>query len=304
MSSPSDRSSGPETRQIVSPRAEAECNGRSRLSRMSCRRWSQARFRTTHCLVKWAGLWGIVLLLSGCASSLYGWQSRTNSTPVGSSFHADLLKDRAVALFPAVTSPGLRGNEAAIPFYLWDVVRKLAPTWKTITARETVSRINGQGLADDYIKLMLDYEPTSILNRDLLRKIAGALGVRYVFQPRLIFFVQTMTDRWKVPAFDVRIAQTRSSIMRLSLQLWDVENGELVWVSVAETNMANEAVSQDPVYLEDIARATLGSMMADLMTGKTASRYTPLNELVNNLIQEAMPKEKSGQDVQSQTTHE
>ena len=155
---------------------------------------------------------GIVLLLSGCASSLYGWQSRTNSTPVGSSFHADLLKDRAVALFPAVTSPGLRGNEVAIPFYLWDVVRKLAPTWKTITARETVSRINGQGLADDYIKLMLDYEPTSILNRDLLRKIAGALGVRYVFQPRLIFFVQTMTDRWKVPAFDVRIAQTRRAL--------------------------------------------------------------------------------------------
>jgi hypothetical protein len=44
--------------------------------------------------------------------------------------------------------------------------------------------------------------------------------------------------------------------------------------------MANEAVSQDPAYLEDIARATLGSMMTDLMEGKTASRYTPLNEIV------------------------
>ena len=205
-------------------------------------------------------------------------------------------------MFPAVTNPGLRGNETAIPYYLWEVVQKLAPAWPTISARETVTRINGQGLAESYVKLMLDYEQTTILDRDLLRKIGGALRVRYVFQPRLVFFVQTMTDRWKIPAFDVRVSQTRSSIMRLSLQLWDVENGELVWASIAETNMANEAVSQDPVYLEDIARATLGSMMADLMEGKTASRYTSLNAFINNLIQEAMPKEKSGHEVEDQST--
>jgi hypothetical protein len=81
--------------------------------------------------------------------------------------------------------------------------------------------------------------------------------------------------------------------MRLSLELWDADSGELVWASVAETNMANEAVSQDPVYLEDIARATLGSMISDLLHGKTASQYTPLNTFLNDLIQEAMPKEKS-----------
>ena len=70
-----------------------------------------------------------------------------------------------------------------------------------------------------------------------------------------------------------RVSQTRSSIMRLSLQLWNVENGGLVWASVAETNMANEAVSPG-VYLEDIARATLGSMISDVLHGKTASQYT------------------------------
>ena len=126
-----------------------------------------------------------------------------------------------------------------------------------------------------------------------LTGVAAVLGARYVFQPRLAFLLQTMTDRWKVPALDIRVSQTRSSIMRLSLQLWDAESGELVWASVAETNMANEAVSQDPVYLEDIARATLGSMISDLLHGKTASQYTPLNTFLNDLIQEAMPKEKS-----------
>ena len=72
-----------------------------------------------------------------------------------------------------------------------------------------------------------------------------------------------------------RVSQTRSSIMRLSLQLWDAESGELVWASVAETNMANEAVSQDPLYLEDIARATLGIMRSDLFLAKPLVNIIP-----------------------------
>ena len=101
-----------------------------------------------------------------------------------------------------------------------------------------------------------------------------------------------MTDRWKIPAFDVRMSQTRSSIMRLALQLWDTETGALIWSSIAETSMASEGLSQDPVYLEDIARATLGSMIADFLNRKTASQYTPLNKFLNTMISELIPKEK------------
>ena len=48
-----------------------------------------------------------------------------------------------------------------------------------------------------------------------------------------------------------------------------------------------------PVYREDIVRTTLGSMISDLLHGKTASQDKPLNTFLNDLIQEAMPKEKS-----------
>jgi hypothetical protein len=54
------------------------------------------------------------------------------------------------------------------------------------------------------------------------------------------------------------MSQTRSSVMRLALQLWDAETGELIWSSLAEATMQKEGVSQDPVYLQDIARVTLG----------------------------------------------
>jgi hypothetical protein len=80
--------------------------------------------------------------------------------------------------------------------------------------------------------------------------------------------------------------------MRLSLQLWDGETGELLWASIAETSMESEAISQDPVYLEDIARATLGSIVADFLNRKRASKYTPLNKFLDTLIKEAIPEEK------------
>jgi hypothetical protein len=81
-------------------------------------------------------------------------------------------------------------------------------------------------------------------------------------------------------------------MMRISLQLWDAESGELVWSSVAETILASEAVSQDPVFLDDAARVTLGGLMADFLDRRTSSKYTPLNEVLNTLMETAIPAEQ------------
>ena len=56
--------------------------------------------------------------------------------------------------------------------------------------------------------------------------------------------------------------------------------------------MANEAVSQDPVYFQDIAVATLGSMME-----RTASEYTPLNKFLDALLYDTKPKKMDRDDM-------
>ena len=241
-----------------------------------------------------AGACGLVLIVfvAGCTSSIYGWQVRTESTGMASSFSLASLQQEPIVLFSAVTPPGLRGNEVMLASELGLVFRKLAPDWKVVSAQEAASRINKQGLATEYARMRVEYEHSDILNRDLLRKIGGATGARYVFQPRVSAFTQTMTHRWSIPIFSVRLVETRSSIMRLSLQLWDVETGELLWASVAEGTMQNEALSQDPVYFQDIARAAMGSLAMDFLNQRTASRYTPVNVLLNDLIRDLIPKEE------------
>jgi len=240
---------------------------------------------------------GVALLLlsifaTGCATSLYGWVVRTNATPMPPLFHPAVIERHSVAVFGAITLPALRGNEVALSHYMTEILYKVRPNWTVVSPREVANRINRERLAGEYAKMRGDYELNNILDSGALRKVASAIGARYVFQPHLAAFSQTMTDRFQVPGFDLRIGQTRSSIMRLSLQLWDAETGEMVWASMAETTMQNEAVSQDPVYLEDISRATLGSLVADFVNQKTASTYTPVNKFLNNLIEEAMPHEK------------
>ena len=239
-----------------------------------------------------AGLVAVMLIFSGCSSSLYGgWLVRTNSTQMSPGLDPDNLEQHPVAVFSALGPPAFRGNEVALTYYLDEILHKVGPDWKIIPSREAATRINRQGLAAEYSRMRSDYELTSILDRDSLRKIAAAIGARYVFQPRLADFHQIMQDRWTFPAANVRVTQTRSSIMRLSLSMWDAETGELVWASMAEATMEGEAVSQDPVYLEDISRVAWGSILSDFLHRRTGSKYTPVNQFLNNLIREAVPQE-------------
>jgi len=234
----------------------------------------------------------LIICMAGCSKSLYGWQVRTNSTPVAPSFDHTPIDGKRVAIFPTLSTGPLQGTAVGMSQYLDPILKTLTPTWKVLSEQEALSGINKQGLGVDYIRMRGDADQSHLLNRDSLRKIGAALGVRYILQPRLAAFTQTMTDRAKVPGFDLRIMQTRSSLLRVSMQLWEAESGELIWSSMAETVMESETVSQDPVFLEDAIRLTFGSLMSDFINRRTASKYTPLNEVLNTLVQAAIPEEQ------------
>jgi hypothetical protein len=235
----------------------------------------------------------VLVSMAGCSSSIYGWQVRTSSTAFAPSFDPGSLAQEPVAVLGAMTSPGLRGNEVGFDYMLAEVLHRVAPHFRIINQQQTISQINQQGLAAEYNQMRIDAEQSHILNRDSLKKIGAAIGARYVFQPRLASFTQTMYDRWTFPGFGVVVSQTRQSNLRMSVQVWDAKTGELLWASMAEGTMQSEAVAKDPVYLEDTVRVTLGSIVADFLNRKTASTYTPLNKIVDELIQIPLPEPKS-----------
>ena len=235
------------------------------------------------CLALIAGGW------AGCSSSVLGWHVRTNSTPHLPSFDYRALEREPVALFGALGLIPIQGNEVGVETFLEAILNRVAPGIKVVGPRETATRINQAGLADDYAKMREAALQSNILSREPLRALGSAAGARYVFQPRLMLFVQALTDRWVFPVFGVRLSQTRATTVRIALQLWDTDTGALLWNSVAEGTMQSEAMTQDPVYFKDIARVTLGSMVEDFVRGRTDSMYTPVDTLLNSLIERPVP---------------
>ena len=186
-----------------------------------------------------------LVVSAGCSSSMYGWHVRTNSTAPAPAANKEMLANEPVAVLGAI-SQGPGGTEIAVGALMTQVLKQMAPQTKVIDTRDVFTRINTNGVADDYIRMRSDASHSYILSRDLLKKIGVAIGVRYVFQPYVGAFVQSMTNRWSFA--DVRIMQTRASLTRLSLQLWDTETGELLWASAAEAEVEDEGIKQDPVY--------------------------------------------------------
>ncbi len=249
---------------------------------------SPARFGSS--TLRLAGLVLLVAALAACTPSIYGWTVRTSSTPPAGSFQPSNLQNEPVAIFEAMAPGGLRGTELGLSHHLADILGTVAPTFKVVSPRDTASRINTRGLAPDYVRMRTDYEQSNILEATALRKLGAAVEARYVFQPRLGAFTQTMTVRFN--PWDLRLVQTRSSILRLSLQLWDTRTGEPVWSSIAEASLSSEVVLQDPVYLEDAVRIALGGVVADFLRGQTSSTYTPLNKAIDSLIRVPKSEEK------------
>jgi hypothetical protein len=56
--------------------------------------------------------------------------------------------------------------------------------------------------------------------------------------------------------------------------------------------MQGEAMSQDPVYFKDMVRVVLASIMMDFVNGRTATTYTPIYKLLDNLIQAPQPEKE------------
>jgi hypothetical protein len=194
------------------------------------------------------------------------------------------MEQEPIAILDAHTSPALSGNELGLALSLKRVVQRMAPTMRLVSPQDAASRINRQGLASEYARMRLDYAQSNILNHDTLRKIGAALGVRYVFQPRLAAFTQMLYDRWEFPALNIQVLRTRVGILRLALQVWDTETGDLVWASTAEGSFKEEALTEEPVYLREAVRITWGSIISDFAQGKTASQYNPANTLLDSLI--------------------
>ena len=212
-----------------------------------------------------------VILLAGC-TPLYMWDTHVTATPRPESVGvAELTREPVAALGP-ITPAGFQGFSPFLSRALIAAMSEASPPIRGIPTHETVNMINGQGLSAEYGELISGFVRSGILERERLQRLGSTLGSRYVLLPGLADFNQILVDRFELAG--LKIVRNRVITLRLWLQLWDTQTGQIVWESTGEANVASELLlPQRIVPLDEIGQKLWLRMIEDnLLAEKTKSQ--------------------------------
>ena len=137
--------------------------------------------------------------------------------------------------------------------------QKEKPKINIISSRETINSINTSELTDIYSKMLDYYDTTGILKKDYLWKIGDALKVRYIIQPKLLSFAESVSSRFSF--LGLAIVSTRETTVKISLQLWDTVTGNVIWEGSGQATVAIESMRAKPVTFEEVAEAASFSVV-------------------------------------------
>lgn len=161
----------------------------------------------------------------------------------------DLLGARMALVTPS-TVLGQEEDKQALALVFMEVLRQKRPDLRSVSLPETLGAINRAGLTADYKRMFEDYRFTGILERSMLQKIAQATDVRYIAQLKLAGFHQGAKERWGF--LGIRIMETKSTAIRLFLQIWDSRDGTLAWEGAQELTVAHESTAEDIVTFRNV----------------------------------------------------
>lgn len=205
------------------------------------------------------------LVSAGCVGPLQQWGEETASHPKATSFDPSMLKKEQVTVLNAVVGFGLEGYAHQVSRSLSKALDQRPSFFISLPVYDALNRINREGLTEEYAGMVSNYVRTGILNRAGLQKIGQALHTAYIFQPTLASFNQSMSGRFSF--FGLRLLQTRITMLRVSLQLWDTRTGDIVWESSGEATLAGEDVREFRIPFDEIALRLWGHMLDNLFKG-------------------------------------
>lgn len=212
-----------------------------------------------------------VALSTGCSTPLHLSDIHVTSVPRPPPLDAAALTCGPVTTLGMVAPGGIQGLSPTVAHALVTALSTASPPIRAVAMPDTLNRLGDRGLIGEYGELLAGYGRTGIMDRDRLRRIGAALGSRYLIQPGLAEFSQSLVDKFEFTG--LKIVRTRVWTLRVWLQLWDAPTGHLLWESTGEITAATPVLRTDStVSLDDLARQLWSRMLAkDLLEGTKAS---------------------------------
>lgn len=209
-------------------------------------------------------LFALLFVLSACSGPLQ--QSNLN---IREPFHSPEFKGvkaaDAVGLLTATNNDNGLEYRKLLGDFVEESMKRQRPGLKIVSYWQTLNVINREGFTSEYAMMLKDYASTGILDKKTLNKLGLAIGVRYFVQPRIIDFSQRSSIRFQPFGFTMFV--THESQIKIYIEMWDAVSGEIVWIGVAEGNMANEHFMARPIPFEQAAKAAIDDLIRKMPLG-------------------------------------
>ena len=201
----------------------------------------------------------VILLLSGCANTN---QLHSTTQTLAINLEPQVLKASGIAFITPTSVTGQEEDKQALALAFTEELKQVRPDLRVVPLPETLGEINRAGLASEYRQMFEDYRLTGIFNRDTLQKVSHVTGVRYLAQLKLGGFRQESKNRWG--ALGIRMLETKTTTLRLYLQIWDGENGTVAWEGAQELTAAHESVLEDAISFKKAVEQSANELLARL----------------------------------------
>lgn len=208
---------------------------------------------------------GLALLLGACANN----RAPTDATPgqpttqvLTLHLQLDELRTGGLAFITPTSVTGQEEDKQALALSFTEVLQTVRPDLRIVSLPQTLSAINRTGLTREYRQMFEDYRSAGIFDRETLQKVGQATGSRYLAQLKLAAFKQESRGRWGF--LGVRMMETKSSTIRLFLQIWDTRDGSVAWEGSHESTMAQDSMAEDNITMKHIVEDAARDLVARL----------------------------------------
>jgi len=200
-----------------------------------------------------------VALMAGC-STLQENGTLTIAAPRADSLKANELDSYGIAFVTPLTVTGQEQDRASLALIFSQVLQQMRPGVHVVPLTETLGDINHAGLADDYKRFMANYHGGELLDKSSLKQISQATGARYIAELKMASFLQESEDRFGV--LGLHLVDTKKSSIRLSLQIWNSEDGSIAWEGAHELYLASDTLIAKPISFRTVVEASARKLVA------------------------------------------
>lgn len=208
---------------------------------------------------------GLTLLLNACANQQLQTKTQQN-IPTTQVLTIDLqsedLRKGGIAFITPSSITGQEEDKQALALAFTEVLLKMRPDLRVVPLPQTLSAVNRQGLTREYRQMFEDYRFTGIFDREILQKVANVTKTRYLVQLKLGAFRQESKSRFGM--LGLRVLETKTSTIRLFLQIWDSQDGSVAWEGAQESTVSHESLAEEYVSMKSIVQESARDLVTHL----------------------------------------